>query len=199
MVEENKEEKLLIERYFWIHAEEILKTVGLVATTGGDLDLEDSRGTIKCVFVDVDGVRTLVLFRRPAGQYRVKGCYFIRQIGTGLRVNPPIQQRQLVIRAFHDNIRYFVISATINFVEKAIWCPAMREDATTFINSYRALQLYAKEKNNPYNHHQPAYCTFETIAMVFAGALPKAKYKYRYILFSVRHLTYWDNTEAAAR
>lgn len=130
----------------------------VIATVYSTSDLKDSSQIVKNFLVSGDCTRTPVRLWQKAKKYRIKGQHMFRRSGTAMRMIPAIHKRQFMITACYDQIDYWEIFATVGFVARTLWWPAMKRDATKCIKSCWDFQLSSKENNISYNHHQHLNC-----------------------------------------
>ena len=116
----------------------------------------------------------------------------------GLRVVVRIPDREKVLKGFHEDIGYWDLKTTRQFITERYWWPTVYTDVRDYVKSCDGCEIARPIPKNRTTLRLPISSLFDTFSIDFAGPFSVTSSGNRFVLVAVEHLTGWPIAIATA-
>lgn len=163
----------------------------VISTTVIERSLKKALQNVKIYITTGNGKNVPVRLLRQANSYTVVGKWLLQRTTDGLRVLPPVNKIRMIVNAFHDAVRYWGATATLERLKSRFWWPIIVRELSDYVKSFHEYQLCENRSNIFCGNKQPVEGLFSSFSMHFAGLLPQTHHRNQYLLLSVDYLSTW--------
>lgn len=133
--------------------------------------------------------KTMRWVRRNIKSFVLWEDHMFRCTAFGLKAIAPIQSRQLLLKTFHNEIGYWDLETTMQFILDRFWWPNCQKEINNYVKSCDSCQRHKPIPKYRTTLHLPISTLFDTISIDFAGPFPSAATGNKFVLVTVENLT----------